>query len=131
MKKLFFTLTLTGILLGFAPVTHAQNAPASRGQRATPEERLKRMTETLSLTQDQQDKIKAIFEKNKTKLEEARTAPEDQRREKMRDAMKSQQEEIAAVLTQEQKDKQKADMEKRRSERQAGGGGAAKPDAAK
>ena len=33
------------------------------GGRFSPEDRLKRMTETLGLTQDQQDKIKAIFAK--------------------------------------------------------------------
>jgi|KBSSwiStaDraftv2_1062776.scaffolds.fasta_scaffold1719145_2 Spy/CpxP family protein refolding chaperone len=130
MNKLFLTLTLTGALLGSVSFIHAQDAQPGRG-RVTPEERLKRMTESLTLTQEQQDKIKAIFEKNKSKLEEARKAPEDQRREKVREAQKAQQEEISAVLTQEQKDKQKAQMEKRRAERQAGGGGAAKPDAPK
>ena len=131
MKKLLLTLALTGALLGSGSFIHAQDAQPGRGQRVTPEERLKRMTESLSLTQEQQDKIKVIFEKNKPKLEEARKAPDDQRREKVREAQKAQQEEINAVLTQEQKDKQKAQMEKRRAERQAGGGAAPKPDAPK
>ena len=77
MKKLLFTLTLTGALLGSTAITRAEDpkpeAPAARGPgaRLNPEERLKRMTETLGLTQDQQDKIKAIFEKDKAKFEEA------------------------------------------------------------
>src|SRR3954468_9474405 len=109
MKKLLLTLTLAGALLGSAAITHAQDAAQpGRGQRLTPEERLKRMTESLSLTQEQQDKIKAIFEKNKGKIEEARKAPEGERRAKVQEAMKAQNEEVAAVLTQEQKDKQKA-----------------------
>jgi len=136
MKKLLFTLTLTGALLGSTAITRAEDpkpeAPAARGPgaRLNPEERLKRMTETLGLTQDQQDKIKAIFEKNKSKADEIRSLPEDQRRDKFREFMKSQQEDIAAVLTQEQKDKMRAEAEKRRAERGAGGG-APKADAAK
>ena len=126
MKKLLFTLTLTGALLGSVALTRAEDAkpeaPRRSGARQNPEERLKRMTETLGLTQDQQDKIKAIFEKDKAKFEEARKAPEDQRGEKVRELMKTQREEIGAVLTQEQKDKMKAEGEKRRAERGAGGG---------
>ena len=48
------------------------DAPAAGGGagRMDPAERLKKMTEELSLTQDQQDKIKAIFEKYSPQFKE-------------------------------------------------------------
>jgi Spy/CpxP family protein refolding chaperone len=95
--------------------------------RFSPEERLKRMTEELNLTQDQQDKIKAIMAKGADQMKDlmakGRENLTDDDKAKVREFMKSQMEEIAAVLTPEQKEKYKAAMEKRRAER---GGGAPK-----
>ena len=97
----------------------ARTAGAGRGARMTPEARLKQMTETLGLTQEQQDKIKAIFEKNAPAMKELRDKGfsnlTEEDKTKMRDLMKKQGEEIDAVLTPEQKEKQKAEMEKRRA----------------
>jgi Spy/CpxP family protein refolding chaperone len=91
------------------------------GGRLSPEERLKKMTEELSLTQDQQDKIKAIFEKYGPQMKElmakGRENLTDDDKKKFGELIKSQTEDIAAVLTPEQKDKFKAAMEKRRAER--------------
>ena len=137
MKKLLITLTLTSAVLLAAPTfTRAEDPKpdAPKGQRGaggpggrfSPEERLKRMTETLTLTQEQQDKVKAIIEKDKAKFEELAKLTPEERRPKAAEMMKAQMEEIGAVLTQEQKDKMKADMEKRRAER-----GGAKPGEAK
>lgn len=92
-----------------------------QGGRMNPAERLKRMTEELGLTQDQQDKIKAIFEKYGPQLKElfskgfANLTDED--KTKARELFKNQTEEIVAVLTPEQKEKFKAAMEKRQAER--------------
>jgi Spy/CpxP family protein refolding chaperone len=100
-------------------------APGGGAGRFSPEERLKRMTEELNLTQEQQDKIKAIMEKNgpqfKELISKGRENLTEEDKTKIRELIKSQTEEVAAVLTPEQKEKYKAAMEKRRA---AGGGGA-------
>lgn len=128
MKKLLITLTLTGAVLLAAPTfTRAEDPKpqAPKGQRGaggpggrfTPEERLKRMTEALTLTADQQAKVKAILDKDKAKFEELAKLTPEERRPKAAELMKAQNEEIDAILTQEQKDKRKTEMEKRRAER--------------
>ena len=133
MKKLLFTLTLAGVaLLALPASTRAEDPkpdaakPARGAGRFNPEERLKRMTELLTLTAEQQDKVKAILEKDRAKFDALKDATPEERRGKVVELMKAQMEEIGAVLTQEQKDKMKADAEKRRAER-----GAAKPADAK
>lgn len=88
------------------------------------------MTEELGLTQDQQDKIKAIMEKNAQPLKDlmakGRENLTDEDKTKFREILTSQAEEIAGVLTPEQKEKFKAAMEKRRAARGGDGAGAAK-----
>lgn len=97
---------------------------AGGGARPGPEERLKHMTETLGLTEDQQAKVKAIQEKNAPAMKElmakGRENLTDDDKTKMREFMKTQMEEIGAVLTPEQKEKWKAEMEKRRPQRPGG-----------
>ena len=101
------------------------------GRMGNPEERLKFLTEKLSLTQEQQDKIKAIYAKNEDVFKAAREAREkgtqlsEEERTKMREAMQKQTEEVAAVLTPEQKEKMKE-----LAPRRGGGrpGGDAKPE---
>ncbi|MEO6789309.1 MAG: hypothetical protein ABI318_24555 [Chthoniobacteraceae bacterium] len=92
--------------------------PGGPGGRMNPEERLKHMTESLGLSQDQQDKIKGIMEKGSASMKElmakGRENLSDEDKTKFRELMKAQIEEIGAVLTPEQKEKQKAEMEKRR-----------------
>ncbi len=88
-----------------------RRGPGAQGARMNPEERLKMMTEKLGLTQDQQDKIKAIQEKSAPQFKElmakGRENLSDADKEKARELMKSQFEEIGAVLTPEQKEKMK------------------------
>ena len=114
-----------------APADGSKGADARPGRgggagRLSPEERLKRMTDELGLTQDQQDKIKAIMEKNSQQLKDlmakGRENLTDEDKTKFRELLKSQMEEITAVLTPEQQEKYKAAIEKRRAQ----GGGAAK-----
>jgi Spy/CpxP family protein refolding chaperone len=97
--------------------------------RFSPEERLKRMTEELNLTQDQQDKIKAIMEKDAAQFKElmvkGRENLTEEDKTKFRELIKSQFEAIAAVLTPEQQEKFKAAMEKRRAAGGAGSGAGA------
>jgi Spy/CpxP family protein refolding chaperone len=96
--------------------------------RFSPEERLKRMTTELGLTQEQQDKIKPILEKSASQMKEfiakGRDNLTEEDRTKIRELLKGQADEIAAVLTPEQKEKFKAAMEKRRAEGGRRGGGA-------
>jgi Spy/CpxP family protein refolding chaperone len=155
MKKQFLALSLTVAALGAVPFSlladdavppkppGGSNAPAAPSSatpapgnpggggpgRFSPEERLKRMTEALNLTQEQQDKIKAIMEKTGPQLRELISKGRDNLTEddktKIRELLKSQTEDIAAVLTQEQKDKFKELMERRRNGGGAGGGNGA------
>ncbi|MDR3406804.1 MAG: hypothetical protein P4L99_30245 [Chthoniobacter sp.] len=118
------------------PASPSAGAPGAGGgagrARLSPEERLKKMTEELNLTQDQQDKIKAIMEKDaaqfKDLMAKGRENLTEEDKTKFRELIKTQMEEIAAVLTPEQKEKYKAAMEKRRA---AGGGPGAGAGAAK
>lgn len=118
-----------------APADAAKAPDAGPGRaggagRFSPEERLKRMTDELGLTQDQQDKIKAIMEKNapqfKDLMAKGRENLTEEDKTKFRELIKSQMEEIVAVLTPEQKEKYKAAMEKRRAQNGGPGAGAAK-----
>ena len=139
MKHLTLTLGVAVAALFTIPSTSfaqdkpAGEAPAGRGAgRFSPEERLKHMTETLGLTQEQQDKIKAIYAKNAPAIKEIMGKGyqnlSDEDKTKMREMMKAQTEAIDAVLTPEQKEKQKAEMAKRRGAGRPGG--QPKPDAA-
>jgi Spy/CpxP family protein refolding chaperone len=132
-----FTLKISvaaAALLTLPSLSLADDKPAAEGarrpggpggQRATPEERLKRMTELLGLSQEQQDKIKAIQEKNAPAMKElmakGRENLTEEDKTKMRELFKTQMEETGAVLTPEQKEKWKAEMEKRGGPRGEGG----------
>ena len=125
MKKLFpiLILTITGLLALPAAIQAEDAKPGGKkggpggagGQggagRMNPEERLKMMTEKLGLTQEQQDKVKAIMEKGAPQMKELMAKGRDNLNEedktKMREMMKTQFEEIGAVLTPEQKEKWK------------------------
>jgi Spy/CpxP family protein refolding chaperone len=91
-----------------------------RAGRWNPEERLARMKERLSLTDEQAAQVKAIMEKGQ---EESRTLREDKnlskedRREKMKEFRKAQVDEIDAVLTPEQRDKAKEMRKEQRKNR--------------
>lgn len=79
-----------------------------RGRVSPDEERLKKMTEQLSLSEEQQGKVKAIFEGVREEMTKLREVPDDQRREKFAEFMKAQNEKVLAVLTPEQQEKYKA-----------------------
>jgi len=144
MKK--FTLTLSIAAAAFFAIqstTFAQDQPAGAGpaggpagaarpdgpggRRMDPEARLKIMAEKLGLDADQQAKIKAIYEKSAPKMKEIMAKGfanlTDADKTAMRDLVKAQMDEVAAVLTPEQQAKLK-DLRPQ-------GRGEAKPDAAK
>ena len=122
MKKLpLFALTIAA-LLAVPTIIQAEDAkpgkaggerragrPGGPGGRMSPEERLKMMTEKLSLTQDQQGKVKAIMEKTAPQMKElmgkGRENLSEEDKAKIRELMKAQFEEIGAVLTPEQTEK--------------------------
>ncbi len=141
MKNYILAVAATA-LLSIPTITRAEDKPAAPGgatatgaegrrgpggpgggRFGNPEERLKRMTEQLALTEDQQAKIKAIFEKGAEAMKALRPKegeqPSDETKAKFGELMKAQREEIAAVLTPEQKEK----AEKARAERGPGGEG--------
>jgi len=93
--------------------------PEGRHGMPNPEERLKRMTEALNLTADQQSKIKGIMTDEKTKMDALRddTSVEgDAKREKAMAIRKDSQAAIRAALTADQQakfDKMQAEMKNR------------------
>ena len=128
MKKLILSLTIAACA---ALTVQAQDDKPKRpeggrgegrqgGARMNPEERIKRLNEQLTLTQEQQDKIKKIWEDGRTQFEGLRDLPQEERREKMREATKAQNDKVVEVLTSEQKEKYK-EIVARRAE--GGGGG--------
>lgn len=70
-----------------------------------PEERLKNMTEKLGLSDEQQQKVKAIMEEGREKMKEWKDLAPEERREKGRAFMQEQNAKINAVLTPEQQEK--------------------------
>lgn len=121
MKTTIKSIAMAATALLFTTqITSAQDKPADKpgdkpeGRRrgfGSPEDRLKAMTERLGLSQEQQDKIKAIYAKDadtmKALREKGRENLTDDDRKKMGDLFKAQMESIQAVLTDEQKAKMK------------------------
>jgi Spy/CpxP family protein refolding chaperone len=130
MKKLIVSLAI----VAFATATGLAQAqddkpkrPAGAGggaARFSPEERLKMLTASLGLDQDQQDKIKKIMEESRPEMEKARALPQEERRAKLREITRAQNDKIVAVLTPEQKEKYKTAMANRQNQ---GGGDANAP----
>ena len=95
-------------------VTLAETKPSGERPQSGPgpldsDARLKMMTEKLGLSEDQQAKIKAIYEKYGPQIKEliakgTANLTEDERT-KVKELLKSQMEEIGAVLTPAQKEK--------------------------
>ena len=81
----------------------------TRNATLSSEDRLQRMTTALSLTTEQQAKVKAIMDTRGTKLRELMAKGRDNAseadKEQFKELMKQQFEEISAVLTPEQKSK--------------------------
>jgi Spy/CpxP family protein refolding chaperone len=124
MKKLILSLTIAACAALTVQAQDDKPKPAEGGAArgegrqgggrfGNPEERLKRLTEALTLTQEQQDKMKKIFEEGRTQFQGLQDLPQEERREKMREAMKVQNDKIAEVLNAEQKEKYKELMARR------------------
>ena len=112
MNRFQFILPLAaaGFLVTATSVFAEDEKPKARNAGHAPGERLKMMTEKLGLTEEQQGKLKAIFEKNMPKakaLREDSTLSKEDRRAKMIELRKGEADEIRAVLTPEQQEKLK------------------------
>lgn len=125
MKSLltFLVLTTTGLVALPMALRAEESKPAAGGEAKPgrragaegrpmlePAARLKTMTEKLSLTPEQQEKVKAIYARNVDKLKELRgdkSLAEDAKRQKFMEMRKSEIEEISAILTPEQQVKMK------------------------
>lgn len=106
MKLLPIILMATSLI---ALPALAQDQPKRPEGRPGPEERLKMMTEKLGLSAEQQEKVKAVYDKYAPQMKEiyakGRENLTEDDRTKMKELMKTQGEEIAAILTDEQKQK--------------------------
>jgi Spy/CpxP family protein refolding chaperone len=120
------TLSLSAVAQDAKPA--AGGAPGGHHGMPNPEERVNRMKTELGLTDEQSAKLLTIYQKageSLKALHEDTATPQDQKRPKMEELMKSTRDEVLAVLTPEQKEKFEAEMAKRRAERTGQGGGAA------
>ncbi len=83
-------------------------APAGGRQMPTVDEQLQKLTKALTLTDDQQTKIKPILESQRTQMEAIRNDTSGNRREnfaKMRDVHEKTVTQVKAVLNDDQKKK--------------------------
>ena len=123
MKKTVFVLAMVCAFSITATHVSAQdNTPKEknksevRGDRRGPGGNSMDMYKDLNLTKDQESKIKAIDEEQRTKMQELRkdnTLSEDARREKMMAMRKERMEKVNAVLTKEQQSKWEAQRKER------------------
>ncbi len=97
------------------------------GQRRTPAERVEQMKTSLGLSDDQAQKITAVFEAQRPAMDALRndqSLSQDQRREKMEAMRQTMDQQLSAILTPEQKtkwDEERAKMRERFGNRQGGG----------
>jgi periplasmic protein CpxP/Spy len=90
------------------PQNQGGGQEGGHGQRMTPEDRLKDLTKQLSLTDDQQAKIKPILEDQQKKMDDLRNNSSGDRQErgqKMQQIRKDTNDQIRAVLDDNQKTK--------------------------
>ena len=110
MKKLSLVAALAlGGLMACSTLVTAQDAPkdAKKGGkgRMTIEQQMERMTDKLTLTDEQKPKVKAVLEETSKKMQELRSDSSlDQaaRREKMQPIMEEQNKKMKAILTDDQ-----------------------------
>lgn len=107
MKHRMTLLFITALFLCVAVL----QASAQRPPMMTPEERTKQLTDSLSLTKDQQTKVLKIYQEVDKKREEifnANSGDRDAMRSAMREVMDKTDKDIEALLTAKQKTKYEA-----------------------
>jgi Spy/CpxP family protein refolding chaperone len=138
MQSRLLSLALGGMLaLGTTGVMLAQDTPPpppdqsqagtppqGRGMRMDPNRQLERLTQQLSLTSDQQEKIKPVLLERQQKMQalmQNQSLSEEDRRAQMRTIMEGSNNSIKANLTDDQK--QKFDAMQQQRMRRGGPGG--------
>jgi protein CpxP len=105
-NKLMLVATMAlGVLLACGTAAMAQDSKEGKGGKRgmmSAEERFKQLDEGLKLTDAQKPKVKAALEDTQTKMQEARNAPQEERRDKMRTIMGDQDKKMKEILTPEQ-----------------------------
>ena len=104
--SLIAALALGGLMACSTLATAADTPPAKKGgkNRPTVEQQMKRMTDTLSLTSDQQPKVLPLLKATSTAMQDMRKDNLDQqaRREQMQKIMDTQNKAMHEILTPEQ-----------------------------
>jgi len=102
--RLIATMAVGALLACGTAVMAQDNKEGKGGKRGmmSAEERFKQLDEALKLTDAQKPKVKAALEDTQTKMQEARNAPQDERRDKMRTIMGDQAKKMKEILTPEQ-----------------------------
>ena len=102
--RLIATMAVGALLACGTAVMAQDNKEGKGGKRGmmSAEERFKQLDEALKLTDAQKPKVKAALEDTQTKMQEARNAPQDERRDKMRTIMGDQDKKMKEILTPEQ-----------------------------
>ena len=105
-NKLMLVATMAlGMLLACGTAVMAQDNKEGKGGkrgRMTAEERLKQLDESLKLTDAQKPKVKAALEDTQTKMQEAQSAPQEERQAKRQTIMADQDKKMKEILTPEQ-----------------------------
>jgi Spy/CpxP family protein refolding chaperone len=138
MKMKSYTLLpalICGVIVAITPALRAQDAPAAApaaSPAAAPEKGqhkggdiVARLTTDLSLTDDQQTKVKAIVADSHTKMQAIKgdtTLTDDQKKAKGKDIRDAQTAAIKAILTPDQATKYDALQQKWQANRKGGQG---------
>jgi periplasmic protein CpxP/Spy len=134
MDKRFLTIAASGVLvIGLALCGVQANAQSGsseghrRGRRhqMSPDQQLQRLSETLSLTDDQKGQIRPILEDRHQKMQSIRSESSLSRQErisKMRSIFEESDNKIRAVLNDDQKQKFDEMRQQRRERMQKRGG---------
>ena len=101
------TAAVLGAWLGFSSLASAQNTNSPTRERRGPtvKQRVERMTTELNLNADQQEKVKALLEKQAAERREIFSLPREERREKMRTLAQDETKELKTILSSEQFEK--------------------------
>ena len=124
MRKLSLIAALAlGGLMACSTLVTAQDAPkdAPKGGKKgfTVEQQMERMTEQLTLTDEQKPKVKAVLEETSKKMEPIRadsSLDRDARMEKMKPIMEEQNKKMKDILTPDQFTKYQ-EMQQRRGKK--------------
>lgn len=110
MKKSLLPTLMLGLLL-FATLAAAAQTPGGQwgqGQPPSVDQRLQRMTQSLELTGDQQEKIKPILESENSQMQELRSSSslsQEDRMAKMKQIHEGTASQINSILTPDQQKK--------------------------